>query len=99
MCTISLAPDPHLPLEEVLVPADELELLLPVHRVVLEDPDQALSHPQVLGQNVEQLPHGKVDQVKTGQEFEETLPEKCVLFTLNSKLLYYSFFGSFLCSM
>ena len=45
MCTISLAPDPHLPLEEVLVPADELELLLPVNRVELEDPDQALGHP------------------------------------------------------
>ena len=75
MCSISW-PVTHLPLEEVLVPADELELLLPADRVVLVDVDQPLSHPQVLGQNIEQFPHGKVNQVKTGQEVEETLPEK-----------------------
>ena len=69
-------PEPHLPLEEVLVPADELELLLPAPRVVLVDIDQPLGHTQVLGQNIEQFPHGKVNQVKTGQEVEETLPEK-----------------------
>ena len=66
----------HLPLEEVLVPADELHLLLPADRVELVDVDQTLGHPQVLGQDVKQLPHGKVDQVKTGQEVQETFPGK-----------------------
>ena len=94
MCTILLAPDPHLPLEEVLVPADELELLLPVDRVVLVDVDQTLSHPQVLCQNVEQLPHRKVNQVKTGQEAEETLPEKCRISYLNVGCLYIFFSSS-----
>ena len=89
-CAPWLASGPHLPLEEVLVPADELELLLPVDRVVLVDVDQTLSHPQVLGQNVEQLPHRKVNKVKTGQEVEETLPEKCRISCLNV-----CFFSSF----
>ena len=95
MCSISW-PVTHLPLEEVLVPADELELLLPVDRVVLVDVDQTLSHPQVVGQNIEQFPHGKVNQVKTGQEVEETLPEKNRKPCLNDGCLHYSqLFGSF----
>ena len=72
----SFISSPPLPLEKVLVPADELKLLLPAPRVVLVNIDQPLGHPQVLGQNFEQLPHGKVNQVKTGQEAEETLPGK-----------------------